>query len=182
MTAMKTPTRRSPARGRVPACLTGHTTLAVTMLVLALALLLPGGTQAQETGRCARVATPWPIVLPDGSTHESDALQLCLKLKLNPVTGIHELRVDGISRGMVRSRIGKSEGRSMLDPIVVFRRVDSGAHLLVGYAWPDGDVMRTFNLYDLSRSRSAGARTRELALDRTLASEEFVLLVARLPN
>lgn len=182
MQTMKTETHnRLPTRS-APAPRPGRPAGRIAGTVLALTLGLSTLAVAQPKGRCANVVTPWPVVLPDGSAHESDSLQLCLMLKLNPVTGIHELRVDGMSRGMVRSRIGVSEGRTADDPIVVFRRTESDVHVLVGYAWPDGDTMRTFNLYDLSGKRAAAARTEELALDDPPRQEEFVLLVARRPN
>jgi len=167
------PRRDAPAPGP------GRPAARIAVAALALALLVPAVSVAQQTGRCANVATPWPVVLPDGSTHQADSLQLCFMLKLNPVTGIHEVRVDGMSRGMVRSRIGTSEGPPVDDPVVVFRRTVSGTHVLVGYAWPDGDAMRTFNLYALSGKRAAAARTEELALDDSSTQDEFVLLVAR---
>jgi hypothetical protein len=147
----------------------------------AVVAIVPSLAWTQGAGRCIRVETPWPVVLPDGSAHQAGTLRLCLRHEWTPVTGLHEIRVDGTSLGLFMSRIGKSEGRSERDPLVVFQRNVNEQHRLVGYAWPEGEVMRTFTLRQVDESPreiprgTARKRNKRLPL---IDSDETKVLVA----
>lgn len=115
-------------------------------LIAAFLVAAGGPSSAQERGRCASVALEWPVRLPDGSVHNARTLSLCLSDYWTPVSGLHELKVNGQAVGRFVSRVGFSEGSVGTSPIVVFERGSGGAYRLVGYAWPSGDRMRTFAL------------------------------------
>jgi len=139
--------------------------------------LAPSLVWSQDLGRCARVEVPWPIVLPDGSAHEAGSLKLCLQQMWTPVAGLHEIRVNGTAIGLFMSRVGRSEGPAAARaPIVVFRRNGTDEHYLAGYAWPDGEVMRTYALHKFGKVTTATARRLSLPLLDPANAE--VLLVA----
>jgi hypothetical protein len=112
----------------------------------AVVALAPSPAWSQSRGQCAQIDAPWPMVLPDGSIHEPGPLRLCLQQMYTPASGLHEIRVNGATIGLFMSRVGTSEQPVDGVPIVVFQRNGTDEHYLVGYAWPDGDAMRTYVL------------------------------------
>jgi hypothetical protein len=120
--------------------------LAALLLGVVVALG-PSTAWAEEVGRCARAELPWAVTLPDGSTHDAGSLTLCLQQLWTPVSGLHEIRVNGHATGLFMSRLGRAEGPIEKTPVMVFAHpITSDEYRLVGYAWPDGDVMRTYTL------------------------------------
>ena len=140
--------------------------------------LAPSLAWSQDRGQCARIELPWPIVLPDGSTHEAGSLKLCLQQMWTPASGLHEIRVNGRSIGLFMSRVGTSEAPVERVPVVVFRRNGTDEHYLLGYAWPDGEIMRTYLLHKFGKAPRAIARKSRLPL---LESETTEVLMAALP-
>ena len=151
------------------------------LVALALGIvvaLTPSSALGEETGRCARADVPWSVTLPDGSTHDAGALRLCLQQMWTPASGLHEIRVNGNPTGLFMSRLGRTEGLVEATPIMVFARNPSGEHRLIGYAWPDGDVMRTYTLRKSGKTSATIAKRANLPLfDRSAAD---VVLVAAL--
>jgi len=148
--------------------------------IVAFALLATPQAEANR-GRCATADAPWPIILPDGAVHEGGRLKICLSLTLNPVTGLHEIQIGKYSIGRYMSRIGDSEGQVSDSPVLVFLRNLSGQHRLIGYAWPNGDSMRTYRLFDLSRPRKEALRAARTPLLEDIDTDDTsVLMAARL--
>ena len=147
-------------------------------LLIPVAILASAPATAEGRGRCATVDVPWPVILPDGSTHPACRLTLCLKQIWSPVSGMHELRIDGMPVGLVLSRIGRSEGPAELTPTMLFRRDEREGFRLVGYAWPDGDTMRTYALQAIRRRVPRRDRRPPLSFDDV--QREFIQLGARL--
>lgn len=123
----------------------------IVLAVAVAAVLSMTDSWSSTRGRCATVETPWPIVLPDGTVHDSAALKVCVHHHMNPTTALHEIRVDGMAIGLFASRKGTSEGRSGDHPVVVFHRGDYGRYHLVGYAWPTPEGMETHMLYHFGK-------------------------------
>ena len=100
----------------------------------AVVALAPSLAWSQNRGQCARIEAPWPMVLPDGSTHEAGSLKLCLQQMWTPVSGLHEIRVNGMSIGLFMSRVGTSEGPVEGNKDVRHRNVfrGSGEHVPAG--------------------------------------------------
>jgi len=96
--------------------------------------LLPAS--AQELDRCVRAWVSYPIVLPDGSTHEPGVLELCLRGK-SPVSGRHEIRINGMAIGQWPSQIGRSEEKGDAPPVVVLNWTRDGNLRLAGYTSPE---------------------------------------------
>jgi hypothetical protein len=124
----------------------------IILAVAIAAVLTMSDTLSSTRGRCATVEVPWPIVLPDGSVHDSGSLKVCMHHQMNPITGLHEVRVDGMTIGLFASRTGASEGRSGAHPVMVFHRGEHGRHHLVGYAWPTVEGMETHLLYHFGKT------------------------------
>ena len=155
-----------------------RTRWAAAVALGAVVALAPSLAWSQDPGRCARVEAPWPMVLPDGSTHEAGSLKLCLQQMWTPASGLHEIRVNGRSIGLFMSRVGTSEAPVERVPVVVFQRNGTDEHYLLGYAWPDGEIMRTYLLHKFGKAPRAIARKSRLPL---LESETTEVLVAALP-
>ena len=152
---------------------------AAVVIVGAVLALAPSLTWSESRGQCARIEAPWPIVLPDGSIHEAGSLKLCLQQMWTPASGLHEIRVNERTIGMFMSRVGTSEQPVESVPIVVFQRNGTDEHHLVGYAWPDGESMRTYFL------RRSGEAARAIAWDSQLpllASEKTKILMVVPPQ
>lgn len=124
-------------------------------LVAACALGMLSAGSAFAGDDCLTVAVKERFVLPDGSMHDPAKLTLCTSRDLSPVTRLHVVSLDGKPIGLVRSRMGVSEGPARTAPMVLFRRLDTGALDLVGYAVPDGARDRTFVLQPALRARPA---------------------------
>jgi len=146
--------------------------------VLALLALAASPAWSQNRGQCAQIEAPWPMVLPDGSTHEAGALKLCLQEMWTPASGLHEIRVNGASLGLFMSRVGTSEEPAEGVPVVVFQRDGTNEHYLVGYAWPDGRTLRTYVLRWTGERSRAIARNAQLPLFK---SESIEILTAAPP-
>ena len=142
-----------------------------------LVVLAPSLAWSQNRGQCARIETPWPVVLPDGSTHDAGSLNLCLQQMWTPASGLHEIRVNGRSIGLFMSRIGTGEGPVELLPVVVFQRNGTNERYLLGYAWPNGETMRTYILQRSGKAPRVIARNSRLPL---LDSENTEILIAAL--
>jgi hypothetical protein len=113
-----------------------------------------------ERNRCIAADVPWPIVMPNGERLDGGTLRICYDRELNPATGLHEIQVGGVTRGLFASRIGKSEESLLSDPVVVFARDGSGRYRMLGYALSNGSSMDTFVFYDM-RNREAAHVARE---------------------
>ena len=111
--------------------------------VIVATAFVSGLASAQERGRCLTVNVPAEFVTPDRVTHGPGTLKLCVARVHSPVSVLHKLYIDGHMVGMLQSRTGRSEGPVESDPYVQFQWNGRGQLLLVGYAWPDGDRMRT---------------------------------------
>ena len=145
----------------------------------AVVAIAPSLAWSQDRGQCARIEAPWPIVLPDGSAHEAGSLKLCLQQMWTPASGLHEIRVNGRSIGLFMSRVGTSEEPVEGVPVVVFQRNGTDEHYLVGYAWPDGETMRTYTLRRFGKApRNVIARNSRLPL---VESENTEILMAAPP-
>jgi hypothetical protein len=140
--------------------------------------LLPSMTWAQDRGQCARIETPWSVILPDGSTHEAGSLNLCLQQMWTPASGLHEIQVNGVSLGLYTSRVATSERPVEDMPVVVFQRTETDERQLLGYAWPDGEFMRTYILQGTGKSSRAITRNSRLPLLESVTTE---VLIAALP-
>jgi len=115
--------------------------LALTAIVAATA------AAAGDLGRCQTAEVPGPVVLPDGSVHESGAIQVCLSRAYSPVAGLHEVSVDGRPIGLFLGREYPLESRRDHEPFLLLVR-DGGRLALRGYA-ARGSV------HDLAPARSA---------------------------
>ncbi len=149
-----------------------------TVVALAMTAFALSPVWSESPGRCARVEVPWPVTLPDGSVHDARSLQLCLQQMWTNKSGLHEIRVNGASRGLFMSRAGKSEGPIEELPVVVFEKNAAGTHHLIGYAWPGRESMRTYVMHQSGTDSSAVAwnkRKKKLPLSGT---EDHVILVA----
>ncbi len=144
----------------------------------AMVALAPSLTLSQDRGQCARIETPWPVVLPDGSTHEAGSLNLCLQQMWTPASGLHEIRVNGTSLGLFMSRVGTGEMPVEHMPLVVFQRNETDDRILLGYAWPDGAFMRTYILQRSGKAPRAITRKSRLPLLESVTTE---VLIAALP-
>jgi hypothetical protein len=161
--------------------LSGLIRLLGTLALGVVVLLVSVPAEAQYRGKCATADTPWPVVLPDGSVHDGSRLKVCLRHSLNPVTGLHEINIDRHSFGRFMSRIGESEGRTEDTPVLVFHRNALGQHRLVGYAWPHGDSMTTYRLFDLGRPYKEALKLARAPLLKEVDSDsEMVLMAGRL--
>ena len=151
---------------------------AAVLALGAVVVLAPSPAWSQNRGQCARIEVPWPVVLPDGSTHEAGSLNLCLQQMWTPASGLHEIRVNGKPIGLFMSRVGTSEESGEGVPVVVFQRYGSDEHHLVGYAWPDDGAMRTYVLRKFGKASRDTARNSPLPL---LESETTEILMVALP-
>ena len=150
----------------------------LTVALGVVVVLAPSLAWSQDRGQCALIEAPWPMVLPDGSVHEAGSLKLCLQQMWTPASGLHEIRVNGASIGLFMSSVGTSEEPVESVPVVVFQRNGTDEHYLVGYAWPDGEAMRTYIL------RGSGKAPRDIAWNSPLpllASENTEILMAAPP-
>ncbi len=112
------------------------------------------------------IEAPFAMTLPDGKTHESGSLKLCLRQMFTPASGMHEIVVNGKSLGLHASRIGTSEEPADGLPVVVFQRDGDGAYSLIGYAWPDRGSMRTYVLGKIEPRQRAVAKRDVQLFDR----------------
>jgi len=147
--------------------------------VVVAAVLLSGIVSAQQRGRCLTVNVPADFVTPDQVTHAPGALKLCVARVHSPVSVLHKVYVDGHMVGMMQSRSGRSEGAAASEPYVQFQWNGRGQLLLVGYAWPDGDRMRT---HVLACGGESGSSAREACVPSDAGlkhGEGFILASAR---
>jgi hypothetical protein len=158
----------------------GRMTRWTTVVALLVVAFAGSPAWSESRGRCAWVEVPWPMTLPDGSAHEAGRVKLCLQQMWTPASGLHEIQVNGASRGLFMSRAGSSEGPISDLPVVVFQKYETGEYHLIGYAWPDGDSMRTYVLHQSGKAPSATAwnkRKKRLPLFETEDHEILAALV-----
>ena len=136
--------------------------LVVGLGILAAAI---GGAVA-ETGNCLSVTMPSSFALPGGTVHAPGNLVLCVARAFSPVASLHEVWLDGIPFGFLRSRRGVSEDPGPSQPTVTFRRDDNGLLHLIGYAWPSGSQTRTYLLDTESSNRGSPPATAVAAAAR----------------
>jgi hypothetical protein len=121
-------------------------------------LLLATPATAQTTGDCLVAEVPMAMVLPDGSEHDAGDLRICMSHEYSPVAGLHKTSVDGRVIGLFQSRSGYSEAavdnRSV--PLVLFHKDGEDRLILVGFAWPDGQRMRTFRMMQYREEMQTG--------------------------
>jgi len=147
--------------------------------VIVATALVSGLVSAQERGRCLTVNVPAEFVTPDRVTHGPGTLKLCVARIHSPVSVLHKLYIDGHMVGMHQSRAGRSEGPASNAPYVQFHWNGRGQLLLVGYAWPDGDRMRT---HILACGDPLDPSTREMCVPSDASrklDEGFILAAAR---
>jgi hypothetical protein len=144
---------------------------------LGVAILMSSPAWSEDRGRCVRAEAPWPVVLPDGSSHEAGSVKLCLQQMWTPASGLHEIRLNGTAIGLFMSRATTSEGPAERMPIVVFQRTDADEHRLVGYAWPDGEAMRVYMLHRFGKAPAEIAWKSQLPL---VEDENTEILMAAL--
>jgi hypothetical protein len=96
-------------------------------------------------GRCLRADVPSPIAFPDGTVRPAGILTLCVT-NYSPVAAFHNVSLDGLPLGMLFSKRSIAEGSDVKEPIVLFRRQNTGELRLVGYVWPDGTEILTYLL------------------------------------
>jgi len=81
------------------------------------------------------VNVPVAFTLPDGSVHEPARVRLCVSRRLNPVTDLCAVRVDGVAVGMFPGRripVEESDG----PPYLTFLRNRNGELVLIGLTRP----------------------------------------------
>jgi hypothetical protein len=84
-------------------------------------------------------------VFPDGTVHPAGTLTLCVA-DYSPVASYHKVLVNGIPSGLLFSRRRNAEVGRREEPVVLFRRRDSGELRLLGYIWPDGKKSHAYVL------------------------------------
>ena len=147
--------------------------------VVVATVLVSGLVSAQDRGRCVTVDVPADFVTPDRVTHAPGALKLCVERIHSPVSVLHKLYIDGHMVGMHQSRAGRSEGPVESEPYVQFHWNGRGQLLLVGYAWPERDRMRT---HILACGDQLDSSTREMCVPSDASrklDEGFILAAAR---
>jgi hypothetical protein len=145
------------------------------VIFLVAAALTGGIVEAQERGMCITAEVPAAFVTPDRVTHEPGALKLCVERIHSPVSVLHKVYVHGHVIGLLLSRSGHSEG-TVERPYVQFRRNGRGDWLLVGYALPDGDRMRT---HLLACGEEAPANLCDARQPGATIDDGFILAAAR---
>jgi hypothetical protein len=124
------------------------------------------------------------MVLPDGSRHAPGSMRICLTHKASPVTGFHEIRVDGHGKGLFQSRFGASEAMTENgQAFFSFRRAKTGELILEGYAIPAGQRMDVFEIVPAAKKRRDDARQMARGLEIPSESDaELVVLLAAVSN
>ncbi len=116
----------------------------ILLTVLVGSIVIVHGTAlGHPNGRCVSAELPWHFVLPDGTRHAPGELRLCLDRAYTPSTGLHRLYVDGDPTGILMSRSRTSEGGDGDQPFLLFQLSDDRNHVLVAYAWPGRNALRT---------------------------------------
>jgi hypothetical protein len=121
------------------------------VLVLLCAALTPA--LAAETP-CIRAEIEAPIILPDGTEHAGGTLTMCLERDFSPVVALHEVSIDRVSVGLMRSWRGESEGPAEDAPYLMFVRREDGRLELYGFALPGTGAMQTFLMRPLANARA----------------------------
>jgi hypothetical protein len=109
------------------------TQLSILILTAALLAVAPGAAHAES--RCLTAEVPMPVVLPDGSVHDSGAVRLCVTGRLNPVADFHKIQFEGRAIGEYAGRKIDSEA-PLGRPYMIFHRSANGELILIGYARP----------------------------------------------
>lgn len=130
--------------------------------LFALILLsLAGRAVAEDPTRCIRAELPKAVVMPDGSVHDPGLLRICMTRRYTPVSGLHEIYIDGTFAGLFVSELGKSEGSvERNDPFLFFRANEDRQWELRGYALPDGNGLVTYRLQSARRADRSRPETR----------------------
>jgi len=97
---------------------TRTTQLSILILTATVLAVAPGAVQARS--RCLTAEVPLPVVLPDGSVHDSGALRLCVSGRLNPVSDFHKIHFEGNAIGEYAGRTIPSEA-PLGRPYLIFR-------------------------------------------------------------
>lgn len=124
------------------------------VVLCTVAILLSSSAVHAENGRCLRAEVPAPMVFPDGTTHPAGTLTLCVA-DYSPVASYHRVSVNGRPVGFLFSQRRSPEREPIAEPVVLFRRTDSGSLRLLGYLWPSGDKVVSY----LLRGEPWGAKT-----------------------
>ena len=160
-----------------PGTMRSHRQVRLLLALGAAALLWPGAAGAAGSGRCVTAIVPWAFELPDGSVYPAGPLTLCLSRVYDPVTGLHELRVERRPVGLFMSRVGEGEAASETTPVVVFEARGGEPHKLAGYAWPGRAGLETYRFYDPRATRDERLLARAPLLEPS-SSQELVFLAA----
>ena len=160
-----------------PGTVMSHREARLLLALAAAGLLCAGAAGAEGSGRCVTAIVPWAFELPDGSVYPAGPLTLCLSRVYDPVTGLHELRVERRPVGLFMSRFGEGEATSEAIPVVVFEARGGEPHKLAGYAWPGRAGLETYRFYDPRATREERLLARAPLLESD-ASQELVFLAA----
>jgi hypothetical protein len=153
-------------------------------IVLTLLLFPATGTiWAGDHGRSYSAIVSSEVILPDGSVHPPGSLRIRLSRSYSPVSGLHEIFVNGAPIGMYSSRIGKAEGSAAVrEPFFLFLRNDRNQLMLQGYAVSLGREIRIYEMAPRRDKPKAAEVTSqwELALDQSSERREHsdVVLVS----
>ena len=88
-------------------------------------------------GKCLRADVPAPVVFPDGTVHPAGPLTLCVA-NYSPVASYHKVEVNGMPLGLLFSQRRVAEAQPGTEPVVLFRKTESGELKLLGYVWLAG--------------------------------------------
>lgn len=120
---------------------------------------------AQDQGVCVTAHVAEAFTLPDGRVHAAGKITLCSHRLLNPVAGLHRIRVDDDGFKLVVSRRSRPREYSGTSPVMLFRRDSGGVLALIGYSVPFDRGAWTYALQRAERKEVAEPTT--LAAART---------------
>ena len=101
---------------------------------LAALIAIGGATIAGAGERCETASIRGPLVLPDGSLHQAETVQVCRTLEYSPVLTLHKISVDGRPVGLFVGRDARLESGHDETPYLLLERDASGRLELRGYA------------------------------------------------
>lgn len=129
---------------------------------------------AQDRGTCIAAEVPEAFTLPDGSAHAAGRLTLCTHQALNPVVGLHLVRLADGETSFVMSQRSKPREFTDSRPVLLFRRAPDGALDLVGYVVPFDHVAWSYVL----RHANGNGANNTAARSETQPEGELVTLIA----
>ena len=143
------------------------------MLAIGLAACA-SASWAQDRGACITANVPEAFTLPDGSVHDAGRLTVCIHQALNPVVGLHRVRVDGDGDTLAMSHRSRAKEYTDIRPVLLFRHVPGTPLDLVGYVVPFNGMSWSYTLQRSDRNGFADPTTFRVAR----ATGELVTLLA----